>query len=133
MMLSRQSPICPDMLFGRDSFLIVYRGYTPRETDDRAPADPARRDQRVACACGPPELARHGREPFPRTRDVARVRRQVAGRAPPAGQRHACGRAERPGPRPRHPGLRAGGSDALTGTPIGIVTLTGFASKLPRR
>src|ERR1700756_1070402 len=33
------------------------------------------------------------------------------------------GRAERPGPRPRHPGLRAGGRDALRATPMGIVTL----------
>ena len=60
MLRTRVSPICPDMLFGRDSFLNVYRGDNPRETDDRASADPARRDQRVACACGPPELARHG-------------------------------------------------------------------------
>ncbi len=78
MLRTRVSPICPDMLFGRDSFLNVYRGDNPRETDDRAPADPARRDQRVACACGPPELARHVHLPRSRGR-----RERIVGQASP--------------------------------------------------
>ena len=47
-----------------EGFLNVYRGGHPRKTDDLAPVDAARRDQRVVSACGPPEPARHGESPF---------------------------------------------------------------------